>query len=84
MKIVTHEHAERAMVAARGFRSPRQGRISIAGQPRHGLDGAHDAKHPSNVTLRQEHRDIGKQMRTRSDEGRAEIGIANLPFHCLA
>ena len=57
---------ERAMVAARGFRSPRQALHLHSRQPRHGLDGAHDAKHPSNVTLRQGHRDIGKQMRMRS------------------
>ena len=34
MKVITHEHAKRAMVATRELRSPGQDRIPIAGQSR--------------------------------------------------
>ena len=49
MEVVTHEDATRSEIMPRDLGSPRQSRVSIAGQSGRGLDRVNDPKHLGDV-----------------------------------
>jgi hypothetical protein len=51
MKVVTHENATRSKIMPRNLGSPRQSRVSIAGQSDRGLDRVNYPKHLGDVTF---------------------------------
>ena len=51
MKVVTHENATRSEIMPRNLWSPRQSRVSIAGQSGRGLDRVNYPKHLGDVAF---------------------------------
>lgn len=84
MKVEAHEYAARPEITSRELRGPGQRRLPITRQSGCGLDRAHDAKHFGRFAFRDEHRCVGKQMRSRSDERLAEILVSNFPLKRVA
>ena len=80
VEVITHEHANRSEIMPSDVRGPGQDRVPIAGQSGRGLDCMNDTKHLADIGLRQEHLHVREQMRLRTDEGPAELGISDLPL----